>query len=139
MIELRTLGLLDLRALDGRDVGAVLRQPKRLGLLAYLAVSSPRRFHRRDTLLALFWPELDQEHARAALRRSLYFLRSELGAAVPSGRGDEEIGVPEDTLWCDTTAFDQALDAGDPERALELYRGPLARRALRRRGRVGVP
>ncbi|HYN22338.1 MAG TPA: BTAD domain-containing putative transcriptional regulator, partial [Thermoanaerobaculia bacterium] len=92
---------------------------------AYLAVSAPRRFHRRDTLLALFWPDLDQEHARAALRRSLYFLRAELGADVVAGRGDEEIAVPEEVLWCDTTALDRALDAGEAERAVELYRGPL--------------
>ncbi len=125
MIQFLTLGVLDLREPAGREFRAVLQQPKRLGLLAYLTVTSPRRFHRRDTLLALFWPELDQEHARAALRRSLYFLRTELGAEVLVGRGDEEIGVPEEALWCDTTALDRALDAGEAERAAELYRGPL--------------
>jgi DNA-binding SARP family transcriptional activator/TolB-like protein len=125
MIELRTLGLLDLRASDGREIRAVLQQPKRLGLLAYLSVSAPRRHHRRDTLLALFWPELDQEHARAALRRSLYFLRSELGADAIAGRGDEEIAVPEEVVWCDTTALERALANGDKAGALELYRGTL--------------
>ena len=82
MIRFFTLGKLDLRGAESVEMRAVLQQPKRLGLLAYLAVASPRRFHRRDTLLGLFWPELDQEHARAALRRSLYFLRAELGAGV---------------------------------------------------------
>ena len=125
MIEFRTLGLLDLRAPDGREIRAVLQQPKRLGLLAYLSVSAPRRFHRRDTLLALFWPELDQEHARAALRRSLYFLRSELGPETISGRGDEEILVPEEVLWCDTTALERAVATGDVKLVLELYRGTL--------------
>ena len=125
MIQFHTLGVLDLRGANGHEVRAVLQQPKRLGLLAYLAVSAPRRFHRRDTLLALFWPDLDQEHARAALRRSLYFLRAELGADVVAGRGDEEISVPEEVLWCDTTALDRALDAGETERAVQLYRGPL--------------
>ena len=76
-------------------------------------------------MLALFWPELDQEHARAALRRSLYFLRTELGADVLTGRGDEEIGVPETALWCDATALEAALAAGDGAAALALYRGPL--------------
>src|ERR687889_588307 len=125
MIRLRTLGLLDLRDAAGDELGVVLGQPKRPALLAYPAVATPRRFHRRDTLLALFWPELDQEHARAALRRSLYFLRAQLGAEVVVGRGDEEVGVPEDVLWCDTTALEQALDAGQPERAVDLYRGTL--------------
>ena len=125
MIQLRTLGLLDLRDSEGREIRTVLQQPKRLGLLAYLSVATPRRFHRRDSLLALFWPDLDQEHARAALRRSLYFLRSELGADVLAGRGDEEVGVTEETLWCDATALDSALDAGEFEGAVELYHGPL--------------
>jgi DNA-binding SARP family transcriptional activator len=125
MIRFHTLGVLDLRGPDGLELRSVLQQPKRLGLLAYLSIASPRRFHRRDSLLALFWPGLDQEHARAALRRSLYFLRAELGADVISGRGDDEVEVPEAALWCDATALDRALDDGQAEQALGLYRGPL--------------
>jgi len=125
MIRFHTLGVLDLRGPDGLELRSVLQQPKRLGLLAYLSIASPHRFHRRDSLLALFWPDLDQEHARAALRRSLYFLRAELGADVITGRGDDEVEVPEAALWCDATALDRALDQGDARQALELYRGPL--------------
>ena len=54
MIALRTLGALDLSASDGRDVLAVLRQPKRCALLVYLALAGPERFRRRDTVVALF-------------------------------------------------------------------------------------
>jgi DNA-binding SARP family transcriptional activator/Tfp pilus assembly protein PilF len=125
MIELRTLGVLDLRGPAGSDCRAVLQQPKRLGLLAYLAVSAPRRFHRRDSLLAIFWPELDQDRARAALRRSLYFIRTALGADVLAGRGEEEVGIGEGTLWCDAEAFTTAVEGGDLARALELYQGDL--------------
>src|SRR5215213_4772070 len=109
MIELRTLGVLDLRGGDGQEFRAVLQQPKRLALLVYLAVASPRRFHRRDALLALFWPELDTEHARAALRRSLYFLRRSMGAEVIVARGDEEVGLASDGFVCDVTRFEAAL------------------------------
>ncbi|MFL5514514.1 MAG: BTAD domain-containing putative transcriptional regulator, partial [Gemmatimonadales bacterium] len=125
MIRFHTLGVLDLRGPDDVELRSVLQQPKRLGLLAYLTIASPHRFHRRDSLLALFWPDLDQEHARAALRRSLYFLRAELGADVITGRGDDEVEVPETALWCDAPALDRALDAGDADQALGLYRGPL--------------
>ena len=124
MIRFHTLGVLDLRGPDGAEVGSVLRQPKRLGLLAYLAIASPRRFHRRDSLLALFWPELDEEHARAALRRALYFLRLELGADVLTGRGEDEVGVS-DELWCDVSALDVAVASGEFEDAVRLYRGAL--------------
>ncbi|MEO7138504.1 MAG: BTAD domain-containing putative transcriptional regulator, partial [Gemmatimonadales bacterium] len=125
MIELRTLGVLDLRDGNGNEIRSVLQQSKRLALLVYLALASPRRYHRRDSLLALFWPELDEEHARAALRRSLYYLRTGLGREVIAGRGEDELAVVPEGLWCDATAFAEAIDASDRSRALELYRGDL--------------
>src|SRR5512144_517104 len=79
MIYLRTLGGLDLRDADGRELRPVIGQPKRFALLAYLAQAGHQGFRRRDTITALFWPELDQEHARGALRQALRFLRRELG------------------------------------------------------------
>jgi DNA-binding SARP family transcriptional activator/TolB-like protein/TolA-binding protein len=124
LIELRTLGSLDLRQ-DGREVRAVLQQPKRLALLAYLAINTPRRFHRRDALLGLFWPELDQNHARAALRRAIYFLRQALGDDVIVGRGDEELAIQEAGFFADVAAFENALAKGDFIGALDLYRGDL--------------
>ena len=42
MIELRTLGGLELRGCDPQGVEALVSQPKRLGLLAYLAIDPPR-------------------------------------------------------------------------------------------------
>jgi serine/threonine-protein kinase len=125
MIEFRTLGGLELRGADGRELGAVLARPKRLALLAYLALSSPRGFQRRDALLALFWPELDDEHARASLRKAVHVLRQALGPGVLIGRGDDDLGLAPGTLWCDAVAFEAALAAGRPVDALELYRGEL--------------
>src|SRR5437870_9205110 len=72
MIELRTLGALDLKVADGHPVHSILAQSKRLALLAYLAVHAAGA--RRDSVVALFWPELDTAHARGALRQSLRFL-----------------------------------------------------------------
>src|SRR2546425_13319593 len=89
MIKLGMLGTLSLTDANGREVRTVLRQPRRLALLAYLAAATPRGFHHRDGLLALFWPELDQEHARAALRQALHVVRDALGADVIVTRGDE--------------------------------------------------
>jgi TolB-like protein/DNA-binding SARP family transcriptional activator len=125
MIEFRLLGSLCLIDAAGREVKSLLTRPRRLALLAYLAAATPRGFHRRDTLLALFWPELDQEHARAALRQALHILRSALGADVVVTRGDEEIGLDVARVWCDVVAFDEAIVAGQFEGALELYHGNL--------------
>ena len=122
-IELRTFGAADLRSASGGELRAVLQQPKRLALLVYLSTAAPGRSVRRDTLLARFWPDLDQEHARAALRRALYFLRQACGADLIVGRGDDEVSVEPTALWCDATAFDAAIDRNDLAQALELYRG----------------
>lgn len=80
--------------------------------------------HRRDSLLALFWPELDDTHARAALRKTIYHLRQALGANAVVNRGDEELGLGPD-FWCDAVEFREATAAGRGEEALALYRGDL--------------
>ncbi|HKW21839.1 MAG TPA: BTAD domain-containing putative transcriptional regulator, partial [Ktedonobacterales bacterium] len=54
-----------------------MRLQKEMALLVYLAESS--RAHTRMALATLFWPELDQSGALAALRRTLYQLKSDVG------------------------------------------------------------
>jgi DNA-binding SARP family transcriptional activator len=125
MIELKTLGAVDLRDNAGLELRGVLAQPKRLALLVYLALARPRGFQRRDILLALFWPEADHEHARAALRKAALLLRRELGDGVLVSRGDEELGLTPGTVGCDVVAFEQALGEHRALAALELYRGDL--------------
>ena len=126
MIRLRVLGPIELEDSAGRELRSVLAQPKRLALLAYLATAT-RGFHRRDTLLALFWPELDDAHARPALNQAIRFLRKELGAAsateVVISRGADELGINPASLWCDACAFGDELRAGRHADALALYRG----------------
>jgi TolB-like protein/DNA-binding SARP family transcriptional activator/cytochrome c-type biogenesis protein CcmH/NrfG len=124
LIRLHLLGTVDLRR-DAVEVRSVLSQPKRLALLAYLASAAPRGFHSRDTLLALFWPESDQERARNSLRQALHQLRRSLGDDVLVGRGDREVGLDPELFWCDAAAFDQAVEEGRSEDALKLYRGDL--------------
>src|SRR5216117_1069791 len=121
MIELRLLGTLDLKGAEGRAVHSILAQPKRLALLAYLAVQTAGA--RRDSVVALFWPELDTAHARGALRQSLRFLRRELGDGILNGHSDEAIAFEPGTVWCDVVAFEQACKAGHGTEALQLYRG----------------
>jgi DNA-binding SARP family transcriptional activator/TolB-like protein len=125
MIRLRVLGAPDLRGAEGHELRGILSQPRRLALLAYLALSASRGYVRRDTLLALFWPDADDAHARNSLRQALHHLRQILGEDVVIGRGADELGCAPDRLWCDVTAMEEALAAGDPVAALELYRGPL--------------
>ena len=125
LIEFRLLGTVSLLSTDGRELRSVLAQPKRVALLSYLAAASPRGFHRRDSLLPLFWPELDQEHARAALRQALHGLRHALGEGVIESRGSEDVRLSDEKVWCDAPAFDAALTGGRHADALELFRGDL--------------
>lgn len=124
VIQLRTLGSIDLRDSEGRALTGLLTQPKRLALLAYLAVALPRGLHRRDIVLALFWPEFPQNRARNALNKALYFIRRQVGSDVVVSRGYEEIGVDESRLWCDAIEFEETLDKGRTEEAVGLYTGP---------------
>ncbi len=125
MIRFRLLGEIGLQAADGTEVHALLRQPKRLALLAYLVGPVPGTWHRRDTLLALFWPDLDSGRARSSLRNALYILRQTLGEAVVRTRGDDEVSIDPAALETDLGALRTALADGRVDEALVLYRGDL--------------
>ena len=124
-ISLRLLGAGGLDTPSDEDGAAVLARPKLVALLSFLAASTPRGFHRRDTLIGLLWPEMDQERARGALRQSLYHLRRFLGNGVIAARGDEEVALSGDGIECDVAHFEAALGRGAREEALGLYRGHL--------------
>lgn len=125
MFRLCTLGRVDLRDAEGREVGEVLGQPKRLALLAWLAITASDALQRRDLLLPLFWPELPEERARNALRQAIHQLRRALGGEAVRSLGAEMIGVNASDLWCDVPAFETALSRGALEEAVALYRGDL--------------
>lgn len=80
---------------------------KATALLAYLALT--RETHRRDTLATLLWPELDQSHALAALRRTLSSLKKSIkDKCLDITR--ETIGLSsDDCLWTDVDEFHQLV------------------------------
>jgi DNA-binding SARP family transcriptional activator/Tfp pilus assembly protein PilF len=86
---------------DGAPVTVDTR--KAIALLAYLAAT--RQQHTRDTLAGLLWPDYDQSHARATLRRTLSTLHKALGGEwLEAGR--ETIGLARGAgLWVDLDAF----------------------------------
>lgn len=123
-LALRVLGNVDLR-LRGAEVRPVLAQPKRLALFLYLALERPGAFHRRDTLLGLFWPESTDAAARASLRQAIRYLRRALGEELLLSRGEAEIGLADHALDCDALDFRRRLAQGDDAGALALYGGEL--------------
>jgi DNA-binding SARP family transcriptional activator len=124
MIVFRTLGTIGLRDSQGRDVRTVLAQPKRLALLAMLAMSPHARCH-RDPLLGYFWPNHDPDRAHAALRQALRFLRRELGKDVIFNVGIRGVWIDARVMACDVCEFARACDEQRPEDALDLYQGDL--------------
>ena len=124
-IQIRLLGALDVRDRQCREARAVLAQPRRLALLAYLAIAPPKDFLRRSTLVAMFWPEHDELRGRAALRQALHFLRHGLGADALLTRGDDEVRLDDEACWCDVRAFDTAIAEQRFEDAVSLYHGDL--------------
>jgi predicted ATPase/DNA-binding SARP family transcriptional activator len=90
---------------DGQPVEIQLR--KAMALLAYLTMT--RQTHSRDTLATLFWPEKNQQTARANLRRTLFDL-SQLVAAQVLDATQETVGLhPATTIWLDAVTFQQDL------------------------------
>jgi DNA-binding SARP family transcriptional activator/TolB-like protein len=120
---LQTLGSIRLTRTDGSELDEVLRQPKRLALLAYLSSPRPGVWHRRDVLLAAFWPGLDTAHARTALRNALYVLRQHLDDGVIRTRGDEEVSIDPSLLMTDAALLEADVAAGRFGDALARYEG----------------
>ena len=125
MIELTLLGLQAVRGSDGREFASLPAQPKRFALLAYLAMAGGGGFHRRDTLAAMFWPDLDQFAARRALRNTLYHLREAIGDGVLIAQGDDALAIDAARMTCDVTRLAAAVAEGRYEEAVDLYRGEL--------------
>ena len=125
MSELRVLGDVDLRGADGARVDSIVAQPKSLALLVYLCLAAQGRPQKRDLLIFVFWPELSETHARNALNQSLYRLRQALGTGTIRSHGTGEVGIDPTGLSCDALDFLDALDTGDLQAALDLYRGDL--------------
>jgi DNA-binding SARP family transcriptional activator len=94
---------------------AVWRHP--LALAAILAADTGETVT-RDKLMALLWPEADTERARKRLRVALHALRQALGQDAIVSVAD---GLRLDTtrVRCDVVDFCSALEAGQPELAVQ--------------------
>ncbi|MEO8636937.1 MAG: BTAD domain-containing putative transcriptional regulator [Gemmatimonadales bacterium] len=107
---------------DGRPLSGAAAQPRRLALVALLAVAGDRGVT-RDALLAHLWPDSDEERGRRALTQSLYALRRDLGSDE-AFVGLKDLRLNTDIVIADIVEFHDALASGNLERAAELYRGP---------------
>lgn len=104
-----TIRLLSAPAIERDGAPVAVDTRKATALLAYLAVTG--RAHGREALAALLWPEYDDEHARAALRRTLSTLRAALDAPHLAIDRETVSLIPGADLWVDVAEFQQRLAA----------------------------
>src|SRR5262245_26690001 len=120
MLRLLTFGGLSVRGQDGPLAGSA-GQPRRLAVLALLARGGHRGVM-RSKVLAMLWPDEDDDKGRRVLSQALYALRRDLGDE--SILGTHELRLGTQMVWCDITEFEGALARGAAVEAASLYAGP---------------
>lgn len=94
-----------------------------MALLAMLAIMHPRPAP-RERLIGRLWPDRDIDSSRRLLNQAVHALRGALGEASIVSAGDD-LRLDPRGLDCDVIAFAAARAAGDQQRAVDLYAGPL--------------
>ncbi|HEX6048618.1 MAG TPA: BTAD domain-containing putative transcriptional regulator, partial [Gemmatimonadaceae bacterium] len=123
-----TVNLLRINALggiallrDGTPVTGDAVQPRRLALLAMLARAGSRGMT-RERVLALLWPDTDEERARRTLSQAVYSLRRGMGDDAITGT--TELRLDPSLVTSDVAEFAEAIREKDFVRAVALYAGP---------------
>jgi serine/threonine-protein kinase len=120
-VRLRLFGGLAIDSDDGAPMTGAAARRRPLALLAVVAANPGVS---RDRLAHLFWPDSDAEHARNALNQALFALRRDLGRPELV-IGTAELRLDPAQLGSDVADFEATLAAGDREKAVALYAGPL--------------
>jgi DNA-binding SARP family transcriptional activator/TolB-like protein/tetratricopeptide (TPR) repeat protein len=120
MLFLRTFGGLSIEN-AGQPIGGAAGQRRRLAVLAVLA-AAPGAAVSRDRLLAMFWPESDDERARNALKQALFALRRDLGEPHLTV-GTSELRLNSAVVASDFGLFKKALSQGDLASAVAIQKG----------------
>jgi DNA-binding SARP family transcriptional activator/tetratricopeptide (TPR) repeat protein len=120
-LRLNTLGGIRVVA-DGNVVAGAAAQPRRLAVLALLARAG-RAGMTREKILAMLWPDEPEDRARRSLNQAIYSLRRDLGGD-DALLGTKDVRLKVDLIQIDVIEFDDAIRAGDLDRAVGLFGGP---------------
>src|SRR5919108_1671945 len=121
MLRLRTFGAV-LVERDGELLGGAAAQRRVVALLAGLAVARDEGVS-RDRMLGLLWPDSEPEKARQALAQALYHARRALAQDDLFVTG-ADLRLNSNVITSDVAEFEEALDRGELELAVSLYKGP---------------
>lgn len=129
MARLRVQLFKNLVVLNGEGRAIDMGSPTTRALFAYLALNYREPVDRRRLAFS-FWTRSTEAAARRNLRQYLHRLRR---AVEPVDPDDDLIATdgnsvqlrPPADWWLDVAAFEQAIEDGNLEEAVELYGGPL--------------
>lgn len=122
MITVQLLGGASLRSGDA-PLGGPPAQRHRIALLTLVVTAWPQPLS-RDRAMALLWPERDLVNTRRLLNLAIHVLRSALGEGAITSTGDGLLLNPS-LVHCDLHELRAAIPAGDADRIVQLYTGPL--------------
>jgi DNA-binding SARP family transcriptional activator/TolB-like protein len=120
-VSIATLGQLSIQR-DGQVLSGPGTQPRRLALLALLVRAGDRGVS-RDRLVAMLWPDADEERGRRAVTQALYALRRELGSEELIG-GAKELRLDPQGISADLWEFEDAATREAWSEAAARYGGP---------------
>ena len=118
MLHLRTFGGALVES-DATPLGPAAGQRRVLALLSIIACGGAKGVT-RDAVLALLWPDSDQEKARQALNQALYHTKRALQVDELLLKGTD-LRLDPEIIRADVAEFERLLDAGDPGAAVALY------------------
>ena len=122
MIRVSVFGGLSVRNDLGEPLTGAAAQPRRMAILALLARAGQRGFA-REKLLALLWPDAEDDRGPKALAQAIYALRKDLGSDEVIA-GITELRLDPSLVSSDVGEFAAAVSRGDDDRVVELYTGP---------------
>ena len=120
-VSIATLGQLSIQR-DGQVLSGPGTQPRRLAMLALLVRAGDRGVS-RERLVAMLWPDADEERGRRAVTQALYALRRELGADEAIG-GAKELRLDPQAVSADLWEFEDAAKREAWSDAASRYGGP---------------
>jgi DNA-binding SARP family transcriptional activator/TolB-like protein len=121
MLRLLTFGALAIER-DRAPLSGANAQLGRLALLAVLAAAGEAGVARHK-LIAVLWPDSDDERGRNALKQAIFANRRDLGGENPI-LGTRTLRLDAAVISSDLREFVQACEADSIDRADALYRGP---------------
>ncbi len=117
---LRLIALGGAALVDASGV-VIAQQRKRLALLSVIAAGRGSGVS-RDKLVSYLSPESSSDSARHALHQLLYYLRQQAGDDALLGT--DPLRLNPAVVTSDVVEFEDALDRGELDTAVALYRGP---------------